>query len=188
MGWNDFIRIDHVPLASEARETEVDQLLKEGLAAQIQEKLRSRLDPGIDLRGAQAAQAVRSHADGGRIVIDQKGQDEVLAAADPGRRVRAGSQVNVTDLDDLFVLSSGVPEIEVGADGSRRMVFRRVSQASVQGKAPPGSALSQDEQDHIVDQVATEVFSLGVPEAHERATQEVNDTYIGENLMSKLTR
>lgn len=148
MGFNDWIRIDPAPMALDARLNDIDEEAKADLAAQIQTRLRGRIDPGIDLKSARRAQSVRATAKGGQIIIDEHDQASVLRGGmEPQRDI---SQVKAGGAADLFQMSSGIPQIELGHDGARRMVFRTIAAEDVFAKQ------EQKEQERTVEQTVTE--------------------------------
>lgn len=175
-GFNDWIHIQPTPMGIDSYPEELDRRVQVKLAEQIGTRLRTRLDPGIDPKAANRAQAVRSRVDGNRIVIDSRDQlDAVTRAGDNDDSGSDGRGLDVEDIDDLFNLSSGVPQIDTDPDGNERLVFRRVSSMEKLG-------LPEDEQDRIVDQAVTEVLQGGIVEAFEEASQGVEDEHPAERV------
>jgi hypothetical protein len=163
VGFNDWIYASPAPTAIDGRQEEVEERVRSKLAAQIQERLRTRLDPGIDLRSAKRAQAVRSVADGNRIVITGDDED-----------AKETSSIEANSVDDLFKLSSGVPEVYTDEFGTTQMVFRSIKMSSL-------LEVTQDDQDKTVDQIVTDVLQLGMVDAIEDAMKDVESTYPAES-------
>jgi hypothetical protein len=175
MGFNDWIKFDSAPMALDHRLSEIDEEAKTGLAAEIQTRVRGRIDPGIDLKSARRAQKVRVKAEGGNIVIDEMDQDAVLRQQgnQPQRDI---SEARAGGVADLFTMSSGVPEAVRAPDGSNRMVFRSVHAEQLFGQQ------EQDEQNRVVEQTVTETVRAGIVNAFEKATGEVERRYPEDKL------
>ena len=174
MGFNDWIRIDPAPMALDARLNDIDEEAKADLAAQIQTNLRGRIDPGIDLKSARRAQAVRATAKGGQIIIDEHDQDSVLRGGmEPQRDI---SQAQAGGAADLFTMSSGVPQIETRADGTRRMVFRTIAAKDVFAQQ------AKKEQDRTVENTVTETVRNGVVDAFQDAAKNLDRQHPEEKI------
>lgn len=169
VGFNDWIRIDPAQMTALDRFDEVDAIARENLAKELQTRLRTTIDPGISLRAAQRAQAVRVASEGNRLVIDSEDQAEVLGAS--SETVEEPSDPNiVTNVDQLFELSSGVPSI---VDG--KLVYRMISPSALLGKQQ-----QENERDRIIEQTTTETLRINIADAFDDATRDVRNRNPGD--------
>lgn len=174
MGFNDWINFEPAPMALDQRLEEIDTEAKTTLAAEIQNRVRGRVDPGIDLKSAQKAQKIRVREAGGSIVIDEEDQDAVLRGGlAPQRDI---SEARAGGMADLFTMSSGVPEASRAPDGSNRLVFRSVASEDLFAHQ------EQDEQNRVIEETVTETIRMGIVEAVEKATSEVERRYPEDKL------
>ena len=165
-GFNDWVYFEPASVAGIDSANEVDALARENLARRTQEALRSRIDPGISLRDARRAQAVRVRSEGDRLVIDQDDQADVLDAASGMTKEEPDDTVAST-VEQLFETSSGVPKAVVGSDGQERLAFRSISIESLFG------AQRQTTQDQAIEQSVTENLRTNIVDAYEDAVSEV---------------
>lgn len=135
------------------------------LAAVVQRRIRQEVDFGIDKGLALKAQSVRVRAEGDRLVIDTKSQDEVLGDGNNGNNGNSKEESAV----DLFSMGSGIPE--VGSDGN--LVYRKVSLNS----------LFQDQQDEIrakqVEKIASSTAQMHMGSIVEESLAEVDRRHLG---------
>lgn len=164
MGLNDWIYVTPVAAGAETRSDEIDQLAKTKLSEAIQSKVRARVDPGIDLRSAGRAQAVRSYASDGRIVIDEQDQGEVLTGST--KEPTPPGTAEADSVEDLYSMSSGIPEVIADPDGTSRISFRTIRASALFGE-------KQIEQDESVQGIVTETLQMGIVDAVEEATADV---------------
>lgn len=150
MGFTDWFTISPKSHPLVDRHEEVTEAIHEDLAGRLQDKLRLRLDQGVDLRTAMQAQAVRVAAEGNRLVISEKKQEAVLK--------NGGKRVN---FDDLFSLSSGVPEV---LDGGR-IAFRSMTDGELFN--------SQQWRDDVVDRTVQELMQQDYVDVVEQAARKV---------------
>ena len=169
MGFNDWFIFESVPMAAEARFDEVDALAKDELAEKIQSRLRTQVDPGLDIKAAGRAQRIRVRSEKGQIIIDENDQLAVLTGGMSGRKQEEQKQKRSTLLS-LFEPSDGVPIPVVGPDGRREFAFRVVKEEQLFKTA-------SDARDQMAEEIVTETLQGGIVDAYERAIKTVNDRY-----------
>lgn len=170
MGFNSWIYAEPAGPGAETHGEEIDSLAKAKLASEIQTKVRARIDPGIDLRNASRAQAVRSYADEGNIVIDEKDQAELITGEAEDAGPAGTSTTEASTMDDLYSLGSGIPEIIADPDGTTRISFRTIKASSLFGDR-------QADQDDTVQSIVTDTLQMGIVDAIDEATSDVNRRY-----------
>jgi hypothetical protein len=109
---------------------DVDELAQQKLAESLQFKLRTHVDPGIDLRAARRAQTIRTRAENGAIIIDE---DDSIKLFSGGMSLQEDRKTQAVNVDDLFRPSSGIPEIQETQSGSQ-MIFRSISLQTMFGQ------------------------------------------------------
>lgn len=171
MGFNDWIYVEPVPMAHEGREEEIDLLMKERLATDIQRNLRGRVDPGVDLKSALQAQSVRVRSSGGQIIIDEHDQAAVLTGGQsniPGAPASQG-------IESLFKLGTGIPTIETGAGGERRLAFRTVDAKKM------FTEMAEAGRDTMVEGTVEESLRMNMVDAFEESFDTVRRRYPSED-------
>lgn len=162
MGFNDWIYIEPAPMNGVDRFEDVDAEAKRTLASAIEQRIKTRVDPGVDLNAAQRAQSITARQEDGQIVIDEDDRAGVLrgspSVSKPSSR---------TDLDDLFQMSSGVPTVGQDAAGNRKLIFRAVDESKLFN-------LGTSEQDETVEVAVTDALRMGIVDAFEGAVTTVN--------------
>lgn len=179
MGFNDFIFFEHDGSTAEKHADEVESALKGKLAAKLQERLRSRISPGLNADEAVRAGSIRAQASAGGIVIDEDDQAKLLS--------RSGEQVGssggggegsdgdlggaeVMDVNDLFKQSDGVPKIIKRADGGSTVAFRVIDVNRLFGE-------QIDMRDQEVQKVVTDALQGGMVDSFEESVEEIERTY-----------
>jgi len=149
---------------------EIDQIAQTKLAQDIQQRLRNQVDPGIDLKSARRAQAIRVQANGGQLVIDEEDQDKLFGGG-VAQAEEDDAQPQAGNLDDLFRPGSGVPESVTQQDGSTQLVFR-----SIKAKDLFGSQVTA-RRSEMVERVVANVLQSEVVDAVEDAMGQVDRLY-----------
>lgn len=168
MGFNDWIKVDPAPLSALDRFDEVDAAARERLAKDLQTRLRSTIDPGVNLKSAMRAQAVRVASEGDRLVIDSHDQAEVLGAS--ADMVDDDQDDNeVTNVEQLFELGSGVPTV---VDG--KLTYRTISPEALFGN------LKSADTSRVVEQTTTETLRMGIADAFDEASRDVSNRNPGD--------
>ena len=144
---------------------ELEGLVQERLAKQIQSRLRNQVDPGIDLKSARRAQSIRAQANGGSIVIDEDDQGKVLTGSRDDEESEA--EPPATNLDDLFKPGSGVPEAVTRPDGSTQLVFRSIKASDL------FSQQAAARQTETVAETISDVLRTQTVEAFDEAFDEI---------------
>lgn len=165
MGFNDFITFEPAPMSAFDKLEEVDTLAREKVAMRMQEGLRTTIDPGVDLKSAMRAQKIRVTSEGGRLVVNQEDQAEILGGGESDSDAGDSDPNNVTSFDQLFEPSSGVPS--VGADG--RLIYRTVSPAVLLGEQ------RAEAQQMMVDQTVSEILTNNLVDAYDDAFREIGE-------------
>ena len=168
MDINNWITFEPDPRASEKSE-EIDAIAQTKLAKSIQERLRSQVDPGIDLKSARRAQAIRVTASGGELVIDEDDQAKLFAGGVADEENDAEPPAG--NLEDLFRPGSGVPESVTQPDGSTKLVFRSIKAADLFGQQ------IQADRTEMVEHVLSDVLRNNSLEAIEDSMREVDQLY-----------
>lgn len=148
---------------------EIESIAQTRLARDIQERLRNQIDPGIDIRSARRAQAIRVQAEGGQIVIDEDDQAKLFAGGVAEEENDA--EPPASSLDDLFRPGSGVPEAQTQQDGSTQLVFRSIKASDLFNQQIAGR------RSEMVEHVIADVLQTGVVDAVENGIQEVDRLY-----------
>jgi hypothetical protein len=156
----DWIAITPARMAIDSRADEVDALAKERLAEQVQTQLRGVIDPGIDRKRARRAQAVRSNADGGRIVIREEDQGQVLNGVEV-------TPAGPSGIERLFEPSSGIPTIDRDTNGNTRAVFRSVEAGELFGQS------KQETQDSAIRRTVTNAIGTNLVDVFTDVIDEV---------------
>lgn len=163
MGFNDWINITPASMVADSKRVEIDKATRADLAEQIQTRVRSNIDPGVDLRGTKKVHAVRAKEDAGRIVI-----------SDEGGKNEAAKEDGEGGIEDLFNMGSGVPEFIGG-----RMVFRTIKDDKLWTRK------SQDEQDQSVRHTVEDTLRMGIVDANTKAVKDVENRYPQEKYSDK---
>jgi hypothetical protein len=150
------------------KDEEVDSIVHKRLAQNVQTRLRAQADPGIDLRSARRAQAIRARADGSDIVVDEDDQAKVIAGA---QEPEEDTESQATNLDDLFKPGSGVPEAVSRPDGSTQLVFRSIKEAGLFRQTIRGN------QNDAVERTISDTLRSGTVDAFEEAFDEMSRLY-----------
>jgi hypothetical protein len=129
--FNSWVNIDLRKSAAFDKYEEVDELVSEKLAKDIETQLRSRIDPGINRKSATAAEAIRVKAEGNRFVINSESHGDVLKATSKMAREPENKGLDAQSIEDLFEPSSGVPIAQKRPDGTTGLVYRRIELAKV---------------------------------------------------------
>jgi len=157
-----------------SRLSEVDEDAKNRLAEMVQQRLRGKIDPGIDLKSAKRSQGVRVTAKGSRLVIDEKDQAAVLRGGmQPQRDI---SESRAGGMADLFTMSSGVPQAVRNPDGTTTLAFRSVAAEDL------FNIQKQNEQNRMVEETVTETLRMGIVDAFEDAATEVDRRHPEDKL------
>jgi hypothetical protein len=151
------------------RDEEVEQIAQGHLAKEVQQRLRNQSDPGIDLKSARRAQAIRVRAEGGQIVVDEDDQGKVLSVG--GEPEKEESTQSAANLDDLFRPGSGVPEAVTRPDGSIQLVFRSIKASDLFNQQIEGR------RDEMVERAISDVLRTGTVDAIEEAQDEIGRLY-----------
>lgn len=167
MGFNDFVYFAELPASAVIRPDEVDEKMRERLAGTIQERLRARFDPGIDL-GSNQTERPRVRVDAAQIVITRENDNAVLSDQPQGNAEDGGDggdEDGAGHQDDLFELGTGIPRWSGG-----KMTFRTITLDSLFG-------VTQYEQDSAVEQIVTHTLQQGIVDATDGASEEVEWLY-----------
>jgi hypothetical protein len=164
-GFNDWISFDPAPMSALERAQEVDDEAHAEIAKRAQTRLRARVDPGVRLQDAFKAQAIRVNAEGGRLVIDEDDQGDVLRDRE-GEQPEEDDDSLVNDVMQLFEPSSGVPKIVNG-----QLTYRQISLRALFGEQ------KKDEQDRVVEGVLHDTIQSSVVDAYEQATNTIGQRY-----------
>ena len=151
------------------RVEEIDDLAQTSLAKEIQQRLRQQVDPGIDLKSARRAQAIRVRAQGGQIIVDEDDHGKVLSHSAEREKEEADQQSS--NLDDLFQPGSGIPEAVSQEDGTTRLVFRSIKASDLFGQ------LIDSRRDERVERTISDVIQSKTLEAIEEAHREIGRLY-----------
>ena len=167
MGWNDLFTVEPMPHGALSHMDEVEEEVLQDMAPLLEQRVRSRLDVGIDMRTAHRASAVRAIAEGGRIVIKED-SDRVLA---PLREADAPPAKD-SKLDDLFTMGSGVPTISRSSGGEDKLVFRQLKLNDI--------FATSEWQEGLVESASSEAIYENVVDSWERAMEKVKILHLGE--------
>lgn len=174
MGFNDWIYFEHAGSATTAHAEEVESALKSKLASKVQERLRSRISPGLNADEAVRAGSIRAQASAGGIVIDEDDQAKLLAQATGQVAEKRGSKElapsEAMDVNDLFRQSDGVPKIVQRGDGSKTVAFRTIDVNRLFGE-------QIDMRDQQVQKVVTDTLQGGIVDSFEESIEEIERTY-----------
>lgn len=146
---------------------EVTKIVDEKLAADVQRSLRTRIDPGLDRKAGAAGEAVKVEADDGRLVIRTESHAEVLKATSQMMSGSKNKGLEAGSVEDLFKPSSGVPEMEKGADGKSKLVYRRIQLEKI------FTEQKKKAQDDMVRQTVENTVSTELGRTYEEAFKEV---------------
>jgi hypothetical protein len=166
VGFNDWIQFEPAQMAALDNEGEVEQVAMDTLAKELQMRLRTTIDPGINLRSAVRAQSIRVSAEGDRLVIDQEDQADILGDAS---EEKAGGDNDVTNVEQLFEMGSGVPTIVNG-----RLTYRTVTAEALFGDQ------KKLDQERVVEQAAADVIRNRTVDAFDEAMGTVARKSINE--------
>jgi len=167
MGFNDLILIEPVPMSALDRGDEIEEIARAKLADKLQRRLRTTLDPGHDLRSAVRAQAVRVVPDGERFVVSHEDQAAVVKPATAASSTPPPDPNQVTDIDQLFQPSSGVPSV---VDG--KLVYRTITPVILFGSH------KEEAQAQLFEQTVTAVLREEVVNSYEEAIAEVSRQHL----------
>jgi hypothetical protein len=169
MGFNDLIVIEPAPISALDRGDEIESLARDRIAERLQTRLRSTLDPGVDLRAAVQTQTLRVVPDGERFVARQEDQGKVLLPATQSGSSGDDDPNDVTNVEQLFQMSSGVPSV---VDG--RLVYRTISPSVLFGNHREAA------QAQVIEQTVTATLRDEVVDAYEEAIADVSRQHVGD--------
>lgn len=161
MGFSDLLLIEPASMSSVDRLEEVEEVARDKIAARLQFRLRSTIDPGVDLRSAVEAQEIHVDAQGDAFVVHPEDQAAVIKPA-PVAPPPAPDPNTVTDMNQLFEMSSGVPSVVNG-----RLVYRTVSADTLFG------AQKQAAREQMVEQTITAALRDELVDAYDEAFDDV---------------
>ena len=146
---------------------EVDGEFKKDFAQQLENSLRSHLEPGLGGTKAIQAQMVQVKEEDGTIVVRSVDQAEPL-------QVDRATDEHTESIDDLFSISlENVPKSYLTEDGEEGVSFRVVSEANLFG--------SPERDSQVIDEKVTEILDGGLADEFERATHKVKTRYPNSN-------
>lgn len=148
---------------------EVSELVDKKLAADVQRSLRTRIDPGLNKKSGAAAEAVKARADDGKIVIETEDLGEILQATSQMAHGSKNKELEAGSVEDLFKSSSGVPQMQTGADGKEKMVYRRIQLEKI------FTEQKQQAQDDMIKQTVENTVSTNIGRSYDEAFKEVKD-------------
>ena len=148
---------------------EVESFAQSKLAKDVQTRLRNQADPGIDLKSARRAQAIRARAEGGQIIIDEEDQAEIIHGKK--EQEESDSEPPASNLDDLFRPGSGVPEAVNQPDGTTKLVFRSIRAEDLFSQQIKGR------RSEMVEQTVSNTLRTGTVEAIEEGFREMERLY-----------
>lgn len=125
--FSDWFRFDLRKSAAFDRYDEVESIMRERLAHDIQTQIRTQIDPGIRRDKGVVAEEVQVRTDGSRFVIYAESQAEVLRVTSKLMAQSNEQPVRARSIEDLFEPSSGVPTVRTKKDGSTSLVYREIS-------------------------------------------------------------
>lgn len=168
MGFNDWFYVDPTPSTAESRLDEVESGALRRLAEELQPVIRNHVDPGVDVKDAARAQAVRVRAEEGQIIIDEDDHAAVLTGGHQfDKPARKDSSVM-----DLFAPSTGYPSV-TGRGGKVHLSFREIDEKDV-------FRVSEEEEVDAIHRTVTDKLRMGLVDAIEGAITEVKRRYPGE--------
>lgn len=129
MGFNDIMIIEPASVSAVDRLDDVESGARERIAGRLQTRLRATVDPGVNLRSAVNAQAIRVASAGNEFVVDREDQANVLKSPADQKKEPAKDANEVTGVEELFELGSGVPSMANG-----KLVYRTISQEALFGE------------------------------------------------------
>ena len=151
------------------RTEEMDSIAQRDLAKEIQTRLRSQADPGIDLKSARKAQSIRVRAEGGQIIVDEDDQGKILTGGQ--EQDENDAEPPASNLEDLFRPGSGVPEMVSRPDGSTQLVFRSIKAADLFGQQ------IESRKTEMVERTVSDVFRTRLVESFDEASNELGRLY-----------
>jgi len=172
-GWLDMLYFEPSSQATVDHWDDVEEEALKGLADSAQMRLRLKADQGVRQSTVREAQAIRVRAEGNRLVIDERSQDEVLSGPTSKGEATAEKESEVgtkTQLEDLFVATALAPH----ADEDGNLVFRSINEEDLFG--------TQEWQDRMVDSTVTEVLTDELGAAIEAASDRVANQHPGDRL------
>jgi hypothetical protein len=152
---NQYINVDQGGSAVAGRPDEVDDKLRAELAKRIQQRVKNRMDPGIDVRDAKRFSAIRAKEEAGRIILTDKDETNPYSEDDGEGGV-----------EDLFTMGSGIPKVVNG-----KLEFRTMSPTNIFVRR------SQETQDQQVRDIVSNTVQTGIVDDYSKAVQDVENMY-----------
>ena len=157
----DWINIEPVPMSAFDHVQELEDLARARLASSIERRVKTTLDPGVDPKKAAELSTLKVTSEGKDFVIKTDDSMEALNFGEASVK-EAPPPVNARSIDDLFTLSSGVPEV---VDG--KLVYKTVSMDTLFGSQT--KSIQEGQVQHIVK----DVIQSELPDAYDEAFAEI---------------
>lgn len=161
-GFKDWIRFEPAPVAAFDHVAEFDALAHERLARDIERRVKTTLDPGIDPKRSAEISRLKVKTEGRTFVINTDDSNEALAFAESPLKSRP-EQNEAHSVEELFSMSSGVPEVKNG-----RLVYKTIKLESLMGTQ------QQFEQDQQAKHAIEDTLRENLPNAYEEAFAEID--------------
>lgn len=165
----DWFNFDLKKSAPFDKHKEVTKLVEDKLAADIQRSLRTRIDPGLNKKSGASAEAIKVKADDGQIIIETESLGEILQATSQMAHGSKNKELEAGSVQDLFKSSSGVPQMQTGADGKEKLVYRRIQLEKI------FTEQKQQAQDDMIKQTVENTVSTNLGRSYDEAFKEVKD-------------
>ncbi len=161
MGFSDLFMIEPTAMSLD-RLDEVDEIARDRIASRMQLRLRSIIDPGVDLQEAVRAQGVRVDAKGDEFSVHHEDQAQIIKPATESGGGGGSDPNEVTNVEQLFEMSSGVPSMSNG-----KLVYRTISPSVLFG------AQKQAAREQLIDQTVETAIRDELVDSFDEALQEV---------------
>ena len=176
--FNNFFYITMKPHVIEKRSDEIQEEFRQRMATRIGRNIRTRLDPGVNFERQQRITSVEARAtDTGQILIkDNRPGNEVLKSTPtPSEPENAPVSQRRDSVEDLFKVSSGVPEVVSGPNGESRLAFRVIREKDFFNRA-------QEEQDGQIKRIVDSSIEQAFVDEMEGAIEETERRHPAANL------
>ena len=155
--FNNLIKFTAEPMAAVDHYDEFQDMVRERLDRDIEERAKATLDPGIDPKRASQVASLKVKSEGSRFVIKTDDSAAALAFAEAGVKEAPPSN-EAGSVEELFEMSSGVPQIKDG-----KLIYKTVSMDSLFGSQ------SEEAQNQQLESVVEDTIRNKLPDAYTEA-------------------
>ncbi len=163
--FSDMIRLEVKPMAAFDHVAELEKLVHDRISTELQHRVRSQLDPGLDPKRAMEIGSLKVTPEGSTYVIHTDDSQKAIAFAESSVKPQR-AETEAKSVDSLFEMSSGVPAVQDG-----KLVYKTVTLETLFGEQ------KQREQDEQLSHIVEDTLRTQLPDAYEDAFKKMATKY-----------